>query len=67
VDKDRKIQKEIAMLNVIEVVLNVLVDQIGTISAKLPEAGDSGLHLEALAMLVGVLCDDERHLRPGAD
>ena len=67
VNQNRNIQKETAVSNVVEVVLNVLVDQECSVGAQLPQTGDPGSDLESLPLLGGIVLHDEGHLRPGSD
>src|SRR5215467_4722877 len=48
VKENGNIHEKIAMLNVVEIVFDVLVDQVGTISTQLPQARDPRLHAKTL-------------------
>ena len=62
VQEDRQIHKQIPVLDVVKVVLDVFVDKVIAIAAELPEAGNPWLDLEPLRMVFVVGRDDERHL-----
>src|SRR6202020_3347601 len=66
VNQNRNIQKEAAVSNVVEVILDILVDKKSSVCAQLPQTGDPGNDLESLPLLGGIVLHDEGHLRPGS-
>src|SRR5258708_6620186 len=66
-EEDCKVHEEVTMLNVVEIVFDVFMNQKSPIATQLPKAGNAGLYLKPLSMMIGVLLHDERHLRAGAD
>src|ERR1700752_1422317 len=63
-EKNRQIHKKIPILYIVKIVFYVFVDQVRTISTKLPKSGDSRFHPQALEMTVGITFDNERHFGP---
>jgi len=62
VQQDGKIHEEVTMVDVVQVILNIFVDGMSAVSADLPQAGDTLLDAESLALHRIVLLYDERHL-----
>jgi hypothetical protein len=67
VQQDREIHKEIAMTDIVEIVLDVLVNQERTITAQLPESRNSRLYSKPLSLQRRVLLDNERHFGSGSN
>jgi hypothetical protein len=66
-DQNGEIQKEVAVADVIEVMMDVLVNWKGTIGTQLPQACNSGDHLKSLPVLRVIALYDEGHFRPRSD
>ena len=64
VNQNGQIHEEGAVPDVIEVIMDVFVYLEGPIGTQLPEACDTGYHLESLPMPVAVALHDEGHLWP---
>ena len=54
--QDCQIHKEVAMLNIVEIIFHILVNQEGAIAAQLPQAGKAGLYLQPLSLAWAVYC-----------
>src|SRR5580700_2569629 len=64
VQKNRQIHKQISVLDVVKVILDVFVDEVVAIAAELPEPCNSWFDLKPLRMVFVVGRDDEGHLGP---
>src|SRR5215471_14841444 len=52
VQKNREVHKEVAMLDVVEIVLKVFMDQEGTVPTELPKASKPGFDLKAFGIFL---------------
>ena len=66
-EQDCQIHEEVAMADVIQVVLNVFVDKKVPIAAELPESCQAWDNPESLPVASVVSLHNEGHLGPGAD
>lgn len=67
VQQNSQVHKEAAILEVVKVVLNVFMDQVSAVSAKLPQPGDARVDLKALALALSITAHDEWHFRSRPD
>src|SRR5579864_4483452 len=62
----RQIHKEVAVADIVEIVLNVFVYEKGSVPTQLPQTRYSRLHLQSLPLGWSILLHDKRHLGPWA-
>jgi hypothetical protein len=65
--QDGEVHKKVAMADVIQIVLNVLVDEKVPITTELPESGEARDYPKSLPVASVVSLHNEWHLRAGAD
>jgi hypothetical protein len=67
VQQNGDINEQTTISNVVQIVFDIFMDQESPVRAKLPQAGNSRLHRQALTLEWSVLLDDEGHFRPRSD